>query len=127
MNDDRLWAWIDAHRVATADLLADLRDSEWQQPSLCEGWSVRDVAAHLTLQQLRFPDILGMLFRYGADLNKVIHRSSKAKAAATTDEQVVAEIRAMVGSRRHNVGVTSTETLIDILVHSQDIARPLGV
>jgi hypothetical protein len=32
----------------------------------------------------------------------------------------------MVGSRRHNVGVTPLETLIDIVVHGQDIAIPLG-
>ncbi|MGS0688082.1 hypothetical protein ACVBEQ_23480 [Nakamurella sp. GG22] len=36
------------------------------------------------------------------------------------------EIRGMVGSRRHNIGVTCRETLIDILVHSQDIVIPLG-
>lgn len=34
-------------------------------------------------------------------------------------------IRAMVGSRRHNFGVTSREALMDILVHGQDIAIPL--
>jgi hypothetical protein len=28
--------------------------------------------------------------------------------------------------RRHNLGVTYLETLIDILVHAQDIAIPLG-
>ncbi|MGP3920895.1 hypothetical protein [Nonomuraea sp. 10N515B] len=32
----------------------------------------------------------------------------------------------MIGSRRHNFGVTYLETLCDILVHSQDIAIPLG-
>lgn len=32
------------------------------------------------------------------------------------------EIRGMVGSRRHNIGVTPHETLIDIVVHGQDIA-----
>jgi hypothetical protein len=31
----------------------------------------------------------------------------------------------MLGSRRHNIGVTPLETLIDILVHGQDIAIPL--
>jgi uncharacterized protein (TIGR03083 family) len=41
-------------------------------------------------------------------------------------EQMIAEIRGMVGSRRHNFGVTYRETLIDILVHGQDIAIPLG-
>ena len=32
----------------------------------------------------------------------------------------------MIGSRRHNVGVTPRETLIDIVVHGQDIAIPIG-
>ena len=32
----------------------------------------------------------------------------------------------MTGLRRHNFGVTYRETLIDILVHAQDIAIPLG-
>ena len=33
----------------------------------------------------------------------------------------------MIGSRRHNVFVTPLETLTDILVHSQDVAIPLGL
>jgi hypothetical protein len=35
-------------------------------------------------------------------------------------------LRATVGSRPHIFGVTHLETLCDILVHSQDIAIPLG-
>ena len=52
MNDDEVWAVIDLQRGRTADLLEQLSDEEWRQPSLCEGWAVRDVAAHLTLQQI---------------------------------------------------------------------------
>jgi len=33
----------------------------------------------------------------------------------------------MVGGRRHNVGLTARESLIDIVVHGQDIAIPLGL
>ena len=33
----------------------------------------------------------------------------------------------MIGSRRHNAFVTPLETLTDILIHSQDIAIPLGL
>jgi hypothetical protein len=32
----------------------------------------------------------------------------------------------MTGSRRHNFGVTYRETLIDTLIHAQDIAIPLN-
>ena len=56
MNSDQVWQVIDAQRMAVADLLEKLSDNEWQQPSLCAGWTVRDVAAHLTLQQLGLGD-----------------------------------------------------------------------
>jgi uncharacterized protein (TIGR03083 family) len=125
VNDNELWAAIDLQRHRTADLLEQLTDAEWQHASLCEGWTVRDVAAHLTLQQIGLLDALRMLPRYRGSLNRLIQDAAVAKAALPVD-QLIAEIRAMVGSRRHNLGVTSRDTLIDTLVHGQDIARPLG-
>ncbi len=125
MNDDEIWAAIDAHRLRTAELLEQLSDDEWVRPSLCDGWTVRDVAAHLTLQQLRLGDGLREALRHPAGMNRMIREWARRRAELPR-EQLVAEIRAMVGSRRHNIGVTCQETLIDILVHSQDIAVPLG-
>lgn len=49
------------------------------------------------------------------------------QAQALSDQEIVSRIRAMIGARRHNAFVTPWETLTDILVHSQDIAVPLGV
>lgn len=127
MDDDTRWARIDAQRLWTADLLEQLRDADWRYPSLCEGWTVRDVAAHLTLQQMGLGDLLRMLPKYrGGGMNRLIDESARAKAAAPVD-LLIADIRAMVGSRRHNLGVTSRDTLIDIIVHGQDIALPLGL
>lgn len=128
MTTDALWAAIDGQRRRTADLLATLTDGEWTCPSLCEGWTVRDVAAHLTLQQLRIGDALWFAIRHPGTLgglNRMIREQARVRAAMPT-EAMIAEIRAMVGSRRHNVGVTAAETLVDILVHGQDIAIPLG-
>lgn len=34
-------------REALTDLLADLVDDDWYQPTVCEGWNVHDVALHL--------------------------------------------------------------------------------
>jgi hypothetical protein len=45
--------------------------------------------------------------------------------AALPIDRLVGEIRWMVGSRRHNIGVTFRETLVDIVVHGLDIAVPL--
>ena len=128
MDDDALWGAIDHQRVRVADLLERLTDQQWRQPSLCDDWTVRDVGAHLTLQQLTIVDALRFAVRHPSpvrDVNKVIHESARLQAATLTTEEIVAAIRAMVGQRRHNVGVTPFETLVDILVHGLDIAIPL--
>ncbi len=123
---DATWSAIDDQRRRTADLLEQLTDEQWQQPSLCDGWTVRHVAAHLTLQQLGLLEGLAMFARVPGGMNRMIREAARRQAARLSTEEIVARIRASADSRRHNVGVTYRETLIDALVHSQDIARPLG-
>jgi uncharacterized protein (TIGR03083 family) len=125
MNEDELWAAIDAQRLRTADVLEALTPREWERPSLCDGWTVRHVAAHLTLQQMTLGSALRGALRHPGSVNHVIDASARDRARLPTD-RIVAEIRGMVGSRKHNVGLTPYETLIDIVVHGQDIAVPTG-
>lgn len=125
MNDDELWAAIDAQRLRTTDLLEELTPEQWDQPSLCECWTVRDVAGHLTLQQMTLGSALLIALRHPGGVNHLIYASSRDRAKLPTD-QLIAEIRGMVGSRRHVFGMTPFETLIDNVVHGQDIAVPTG-
>jgi uncharacterized protein (TIGR03083 family) len=127
MNDDELWAAIDAQRLRTIDLLSTLTPADWSHRSLCDGWTVRDVAGHLTLQQMTLGAALRLALKHPGvhSMNWIIQTSGRDQAALPT-EQIIAEIRGMVGSRRHNFGVTPRETLIDIVVHGQDIAIPIG-
>ena len=128
---DAVWAAIDDQRARTADLLDGLTEDQWRHQSLCDGWTVRHVAAHLTLQRQHISDVAafvarnpGMLRR--VSLNATIHHSALIQSRLSTAD-IVSRIRAGIGSRRHNVFVTPLETLSDILVHSQDIAVPLGL
>ncbi|MBK8468491.1 MAG: maleylpyruvate isomerase family mycothiol-dependent enzyme [Candidatus Phosphoribacter sp.] len=130
MNEDLLWEMIDGRRRRTADLLEGLTDEEWNRPTLCDGWTVRHVAAHLTLQQQGVGDALATLLRHPAvmrrpTLNGLIHNSAIMQSRLPRQE-ITARIRAMIGSRRHNVGVTPRDTHTDIVLHGQDIALPLG-
>ena len=130
MDEASVWAAIDDQRRRTADLLEQLTDDQWQHPSLCEGWTVRHVAAHLTLQQQRIRDAAAFIARNpsmlrAVTLNRSIHDSAVIQSRLPPDE-IIGRIRAMIGSRRHNAFVTPLETLTDILVHGQDIAVPLG-
>lgn len=125
MNDDEIWAAIDTQRQRTADLLDSLTEDEWRRASLCDGWTVRDVAAHLALQPIGLRRGLWIGLRYPGTMNHVINRSARGSARRPTG-RLTADIRASTGSRRPNFSLTSTESLIDALVHSQDIAIPLG-
>jgi uncharacterized protein (TIGR03083 family) len=125
MDSDELWATVDAQRTSLADLLAGLTPEEWATPSWCAGWRVRDVAAHLALAQVPLAVVLPALLRARGSFDRMVHDTAVARAAATPEELVEA-IRAMIGSRRHATVTTEVEPLLDVLVHGQDIARPLG-
>jgi uncharacterized protein (TIGR03083 family) len=120
-----VWAAIDAERSSLADLLDELTEEEWNHLSLCEGWRVRDVAAHLTFATARVRDVAGPVLRARGNFDRMVCDSAVDRATAPTAE-LVAAIRAMVGSRRRAPGVTHLEPLIDVLVHGQDVAVPLG-
>jgi uncharacterized protein (TIGR03083 family) len=125
MDRDELWTTIDTERASLADLLAELTPAEWDQPSWCADWRVRDVAAHLTLAHTGAAAAVPALIRARGSFDGMIRDTALAASVAPTEE-LVARIRAMVGSRRHAVGTTEVEPLIDVLVHGQDIAGPLG-
>ena len=121
-----IWATIDDERGSLADLLAQLPATGWECASLCAGWRVRDVAAHLALAHTGARAALPALLRARGSFDRMVDQTARAHAVVPTG-QVVAEIRAMRGSRRHAVGTSIVEPLTDVLVHGQDIARPLGV
>ena len=123
MDKNAIWSAIDDHRLRLTELLDQLTDAEWQTRSLCPGWTVRDVAAHLTMAQAGIVDILLMVIKTRGDGDTEIRESARQRDWPT--RAIIASIRGMVGSRRHIPVVTCRETLIDILVHSQDIAVPL--
>lgn len=125
MDDDTVWQHIDNERAWLADLLELLPQEAWQQPSVCQGWTVRDVGAHLTFAQARVRDLLWPAvlagFRYDALVKDTALRSP------LTHEEIVGTLRGFVGSRRRVAFITDLEPLIDILVHTQDVCRPLGI
>lgn len=125
MNRDDVWQTIDQERLSLADLLDGLTPEEWETPSLCAGWRVREVAAHLTLSQTGVLRATVDVIRARGDVNRMIHDTAVRQARLPVD-QYGPLLRGMAGSRRTAPGVTHLEPLIDILVHGQDIAIPLG-
>ena len=126
MDPDDVWRAIDAERLGLAGLLDTLTPQQWETPSLCAGWRVRDVAAHLTLAQTGVPAAAMALLRARGNLNRMIHDTA-VRQARRPAECYPQMLRAMIGSRAKAPGVSHLEPLIDVLVHGQDIAIPLGL
>jgi uncharacterized protein (TIGR03083 family) len=125
MDSSAVWQHIDSERANLADLLESLPRADWERPSLCEGWSVRDVGAHLTFSHARVRDVMWPAVRTGFRYNAMI--AYAARRSPLTHEQIVATLRGFVGSRRRAPFVSELEPLLDILVHTQDICLPLGI
>lgn len=125
MDSDTVWRHIDTERSWLAGLLETLSEEAWRHPSLCQGWTVRDVAAHLTFAQARVRDLLGPMARSGFRYDTFIRDT--ALRSPLTRPEIVATLRGFVGSRRRIVFISDLEPLIDILVHTQDICLPLGI
>ncbi|KUI30850.1 hypothetical protein AU196_23950 [Mycobacterium sp. IS-1742] len=125
MDDAEIWTHIDAQRTALADLLDTLTAEQWAAPSLCEGWSVRDVAVHLTHSTAPWPRMAFEAVRSGFRFNAMVSRL--ARQDPRPPDEIVAALRAMVGVRRRPPGTAVADPLTDVLVHTQDIAVPLGI
>ena len=126
MDRDESWQVIDEQRGMLADLLETLSPEEWATPSLCEGWTIRDVAAHLSMAAtVPLGEVLGFVVRAHGNFDRMIHDSAVDRATRPT-EKIVADLRGIIGSRRLAPGTFWRDPLLDILVHGQDIVVPLG-
>ncbi|SFO86621.1 TIGR03083 family protein [Amycolatopsis arida] len=124
---DMFLAWTKAERLDLADFLDDLGTAEWDVPSLCAGWTVRDVAAHLALStsDTLLGTITGMI-RARGDWNRMNATAARDWARRCSPAELVAQLREIAGSARRSPGAGPLDPLVDLLVHGQDMARPLG-
>lgn len=126
-----------ADRADLAALLRALTPEQWQTPSLCAGWTVRDVVTHmLSYEEL---DPLGVARRFGrtwlafdraSALGLGFDRANDFGLAAYADHDPPA-LLALLDRSTQPRGLTDRfggrTALLDGMIHQQDIRRPLGI
>jgi uncharacterized protein (TIGR03083 family) len=119
---------LESERLAIADVVDTLGPEDWRAASLCTGWTVQDVVAHMTLTSrlTKFGAIRAVLAARG-DINRMIDESARARAAEYSPAELAAQLRKTAGSERRPLGTQPRDPLVDVLVHAQDITRPLGL
>ncbi|MEV0293674.1 maleylpyruvate isomerase family mycothiol-dependent enzyme [Nocardia sp. NPDC050710] len=128
LTTEQIWRAVAAERSDLIDLLERLPESDWDHESLCEGWRVRDVVAHIVLStHTSVGSILVNLVRARGDLHRMIRDTAIRRAERDTSGELLAQLRATIELRRTAIGTTPADRLMDLLVHGQDIAVPLGI
>lgn len=126
MSREPLWDSVVAARRALAEDLATLIPQQWQQPSLCQGWTVEHVVAHLTaaasLNQWQW--LRSMI---GAGFRPAVHNQRRIEEhLGSTPEQTLEQFRSIIDSTTAPSAHTAAY-LGEVLVHAEDIRHPLAL
>ena len=112
-------------RTELLAFLETLSLEEWEAPSLCSGWRVRDVVAHVVAYDQFAPSLVRHFVGSGFSVDRVNLRTAAAWSARSVEE-LLARLRANLLPG----GITRLSGwrvgLQDAVVHQQDIRRPLG-
>lgn len=122
--------WLEqaqAERLDFADFLGGLTPEQWDRPTLCERWSVRQVVAHtISYEGLPVAD-MARRFLAGRLNTTRINESAVAAMADRSPEQLVELVRRHARPTGLGTGFGGRIALTDGLIHQQDIRRSLGL
>lgn len=127
MTAPGLMPTVTAQRRAFGDVLEGLPESDWDAPSLCSGWRVREVVAHMTMPfRYAAPRFLGELVRSRGNFARMADRVARRDARAP--------IGTLLDGWRTNEnhpwkppGGGLKGALTHDVVHGLDITIPLGI
>ncbi|MCK0092600.1 maleylpyruvate isomerase family mycothiol-dependent enzyme [Rhodococcus sp. F64268] len=111
-------------------LIGAVASGSWDRPSPCDGWTTRDVVAHIVDTQREFLTSRGLDVGERPDLDDPAagwrEHTARVAALLTDDELVVAPYEGYFGPT--TLGATFEQFYIwDLLVHRWDIAQGAGI
>lgn len=123
-----IWEFVAAERAALADELDSLDAEAWEHPSACPGWRVRDVVGHLVfLAEGSYTKAIPAAWRDGLKIRVSRMMDITARKTAIADPAELTErLRAAKHGRFRLPGAPPAAVLAEVIVHGEDIRRPLS-
>jgi uncharacterized protein (TIGR03083 family) len=115
---------VGAERADLITLLRTLSPDEWDTASLCTGWKVRDVVAHLLYDTIPLTKYLLRAARHGFSADR-FNAYWVANARDMSPTQLTDSLECSIDRHRLTKLMPSV-SLADTVIHHQDIRRPLG-
>jgi uncharacterized protein (TIGR03083 family) len=117
---------LDVERALLVSVLGGLDQAGWSTPSLCAGWRVRDVVVHLLMPyQLSVPRFLARMARSGFRFDAMADRWATENTDSSA--QVLQGLRDTAHGRFRVPGAPPQAPLSHLVIHAEDVYRPLGV
>ena len=114
-----------AERSDLADFLETLTPDQWEAPTLCEGWSVHDVVAHvISYDELDLGDLAAHILRGGLDSRR-INASTMSRLSCGEPAELIEKLRTHLEPRGLMSFAGGRVALLEAVVHHQDIRRAL--
>lgn len=124
-----IWVAVREERLGLVERLTGIDENQWNSTSLCDQWRVRDVAAHVTAgAQGAFgigTTVAGLL-AHGFNFNRWMAADGRRRGDEDP-EQILSALRDAAGHRKSPPGAPTISVLTDVMIHAQDIGRPLGL
>jgi uncharacterized protein (TIGR03083 family) len=127
MSDDAAtWAMIHAERKALAATIEELTTEQWDSPSLCAGWTVGFLGAHVLAGAEQTPGrFLGGMVTTGFRFNALMEREARRRAQLSR-QQIADRLRQRTTTTNHPPAPVLA-MLGEVVVHGEDIRRPVGL
>lgn len=127
MTSPTLSDLVRGERRAFIATLHSLTPEQWHERSLCTGWRVVDVAAHLAWAPVLGP-VAGTagLLRNRLSVNRMIASSAIAWSDRGADA-ILDQLGSNLESGAKPIGMPTVAALADAVVHGLDVRRPLGL
>jgi uncharacterized protein (TIGR03083 family) len=116
--------------AAISGFLHELEPEQWDHPTLCDGWRVRDVVSHMCVGYTTpMPAMFVKIARRGFNVPKASFEESIAFGSAHSPAEILTVLDTV---QRDNVRkgiakvIKPAEGLVDHVIHHQDMRRPLG-
>ena len=132
---DTIKDMIAAQRAELAEVLAGLPQPGWDEPTLCAGWRVREVVAHITMPfrygrgrfALELARSRGRFNEMAGRFNEMAGRLARQDAAVLSPMDLTEAVRSNTGHPWKPPGGGYTGALAHDLIHGLDITVPLGL
>lgn len=121
-----IWNTVHQERASLIRDLNDLPELAWQTPSLCKGWTVHDVLAHLVdAAKNTKPAFIWQMVLAGFDFDKMNQKGVERERQASGKETLANF--AKVQNRTTSAPAKLATRLVEAVVHGEDIRLPLGI